>query len=321
MSAKTVLITGGSSGLGYETARRIARSSTDWHVAIASRDPGRCEGAAERLRRETQNPGVVAQPVDLSSLRSIRTFARDFRARGLPPVRAIVCNAGVQVVSGLTRTVDGLETTFAVNHLAHFLLVNLLIDALGPPARVVVVSSDTHDPAQRTGMPAPRWRDPYLLAYPERDPVPTHEGNGTLGRRRYTTTKLCNVLFAYELVRRIAAWRPADPSSVTVNAFNPGFMPGTALARDYPGWARLAWRTLLPAIARLRGHAGSVRSSADALADLVLAAKWEGVTGTYVDRTTVARSSEESYDELKAAQLWRASADLVGLHSGETPIV
>ena len=94
--------------------------------------------------------------MDLASLRSVRAFVEDVRGAALPPLHAIVCNAGVQVVSGTERTEDGVEMTFGVNHLGHFALVQGLLDELAHPARIVVVSSGTHDPAKHTGMPDPR---------------------------------------------------------------------------------------------------------------------------------------------------------------------
>jgi NAD(P)-dependent dehydrogenase (short-subunit alcohol dehydrogenase family) len=103
----------------------------------------------------------------------------------------IVCNAGIQIVSGTTFTEDGFETTFAVNHLGHFLLVNLLLRNLIAPARIVVVSSDTHDPLQKTGMPAPDYENAVLPALPGKSKDSVQVVNdSTIGRQRYTTSKL-----------------------------------------------------------------------------------------------------------------------------------
>src|SRR6478736_270684 len=179
-AARTAIITGASSGLGYECARALLHTDRSWHVVLAVRD--------------------------------------------LERGRAVVCNAGVQVVSGERRSADGFELTFAVNHLGHFALVCGLLEQLAHPARIVVVSSDTHDPARRTAMPTPRYTSADELAMASSEPG---EPPQTAGRRRYTTSKLCNLLFAYELDRRL-------DHGVTVNAFDPGLMPGSGLARDYP---------------------------------------------------------------------------------------
>lgn len=117
----------------------------------------------------------------------MRRFATDLTTRDLPPLTAILCNAGTQIVTGTRTTVDGFEQTFAVNHLAHFLLVQLLLPRLVSPGRIVLVASDTHDPDRHTGMPAPAYTNARSLAYPD----DTETGSAsTIGRRRYTTSKL-----------------------------------------------------------------------------------------------------------------------------------
>ncbi len=324
----TVIITGGNRGLGYEAAKNIAASGEGWHVVIAARDEAGAAGAASRLTKETGNLNVEAMRLDLASLSSIRGFAEEFAAReDLPPLRAIVCNAGLQVVGGTTYTEDGFETTFGVNHLGHFLLVNLLLREMSAPARVVYVSSGTHDPKQRTGMPEPRYRSLAALVHPDEYPDPAEEGesSGTVGRRRYTTSKLLNIYATYELDRRL---RTDDLSTaedpITVNAFDPGAMPGTNLSRDYGAGARFVFNRILPSLLPLFGLFGvninSVESSGKNLARLVLDPKLEGVSGRYFEGEKEIRSSELSYDRTKAAELWEASTELVYLRSEETPL-
>ena len=139
---------------------------------MACRDPARARGAVERLLQGIAAGGspvrVETMPLDLASLTSVRAFTRELGRRldagELPPLHALVCNAGVQAGAKKTFTTDGFETTFGVNHLGHFLLVNLLLPRLRPPARVVVVASGVHDPAQKTGMPDAVWNDPAALA-------------------------------------------------------------------------------------------------------------------------------------------------------------
>jgi NAD(P)-dependent dehydrogenase (short-subunit alcohol dehydrogenase family) len=221
-------------------------------------------------------------------------------AAGVPPVHALVCNAGVQVVSGTEVTDDGVEMTFGVNHLGHFALVQGLLDALARPARIVVVSSGTHDPSKHTGMPTPRYTSAADLAHPPAD------GWAEDGRRRYTTSKLCNVLFTYELDRRLGHGQ----QGVTVNAFDPGLMPGSGLARDYPPLQRLAWRYLLPALRVLPG-VRSTRTSGRYLAALAGDARFDGVTGEYFAGPKQTRSSADSYDRGKALDLWEISEGLL----------
>src|SRR5271156_4130032 len=200
----TAIVTGANTGLGFECARALAETG-DWHVVVACRSAEKGRAAVERLLAQTRHKEIEAMTLDLASLESVRNFARDYAAERRPPLRAIVCNAATQIVTGRTFTKDGFETTFAVNHLRHFLLVNLMLAQLAPPARIVVVSSGTHDPAQTTGMPPPLYRRARFLARPDEDTRLLDEPQGTAGRRAYTTSKLCNVLFTYELDRKLRA--------------------------------------------------------------------------------------------------------------------
>jgi NAD(P)-dependent dehydrogenase (short-subunit alcohol dehydrogenase family) len=236
--------------------------------------------------------------MDLASLKSVHTFVDAVVRAGLPPLHAIVCNAGVQTNSETKWTDDGVEMTFGVNHLGHFALVQGLLADLAHPARIVVVGSGTHDPAKHTGMPSPNYTSAADLAHPsDTDPVN--------GRLRYTTSKLCNVLFSYELDRRLEH----RARGVTVNAFDPGLMPGSGLARDYPPMQRLAWKYLFPAL-RILPNVNSARTSGRRLAALAGDAGFEGVTGAYFEGKREIRSSAESYDRDKALDLWETSERL-----------
>ncbi len=293
---KTAIITGASSGLGLECARALLRSDPSWHIVLAVRDTGR---GAEAVKQLGEPQRCTVMRMDLASLTSVRAFVENVRAAALPSLHAIVCNAGVQVVSGTERTEDGIEMTFGVNHLGHFALVQGLLGELAHPARILVVSSGTHDPSKRTGMPDPRYTSAADLAHPHA------EQSADDGRRRYTTSKLCNVLFTYELDRRLG-----DGTGVTVNAFDPGLMPGSGLARDYPPLQRLAWRYLLPALRVLPG-VRSTRTSGRYLAALANDARFDGVTGQYFDGLRPIKSSADSYDRDKALDLWETSEELL----------
>ncbi len=293
---RTAIVTGASAGLGMECARALLASDPSWHVVFAVRDTARGADAVADIGA----PGrCTVMRLDLASLDSVREFAEAFRRAALPPLHAIVCNAGVQIVSGIERTIDGVEITFGVNHLGHFALVNELVDDLAEPARVVVVSSGTHDPAKRTGMPSPHYTRARHLAYPT-------ESEPTDGRRRYTTSKLCNLLFAYELDRRLGH----GARGVTVTAFDPGLMPGSGLARDYPPLQRWAWRYLFPVL-RVLPNVNSMRTSGRRLAALAGDARFDGVTGAYFEGKRQIKSSAESYDAGLARDLWETSEQLV----------
>jgi NAD(P)-dependent dehydrogenase (short-subunit alcohol dehydrogenase family) len=289
MNTRTAIITGASSGLGLECARALLNSDPSWHVVLPVRDRSRGADAVSQLG-EPQRCTVMA--MDLASLTSVRAFVADIRGGTLPPLHAIVCNAGVQVVSGREWTDDGVEMTFGVNHLGHFALVQGLLGELAHPARILVVSSGTHDPSKHTGMPDPAYTSADNLAHPVAEQPDD-------GRRRYTTSKLCNLLFTYELDHRRG-------DGVTVNAFDPGLMPGSGLARDYPPLQRLAWRYLLPALRILPG-VRSTRTSGRYLAALVNDARFDGVSGMYFDGLRPIRSSADSYDRDKALDLWQTS--------------
>ena len=133
---RTYIVTGGNAGLGYQCARFLS-ANPDNLVLVACRDRSRGEQAAKTLRQA--GGAIKVLPLDLASLGSVRRFAREFRQAALPPLAGIVCNAGVQSIAAPTKTVDGYETTFGVNHLAHYLLTRLLLSGaalhLGPRPR------------------------------------------------------------------------------------------------------------------------------------------------------------------------------------------
>jgi light-dependent protochlorophyllide reductase len=296
MNTRTAVITGASAGLGLECARALLARDPSWHVVLAVRDTARGADAVAALGEP--NRCTVLQ-MDLASLRSVRDFVQSLSATELAPVHALVCNAGVQMASGTEETDDGVEMTFGVNHLGHFALVQGMLDQLARPARIVVVSSGTHDPAKHTGMPAPRFISATGVARAGGE-------SAADGRRAYTTSKLCNVLFSYELDRRLGH----GEQGVTVTAFDPGLMPGSGLARDYPPLQRLAWRYLMPALRVLPG-VRSTRASGRYLAALAGDERFDGVTGEYFAGGKSIRSSVDSYDRDKALDLWDTSEQLV----------
>lgn len=296
MTTKTAVITGANAGLGLECARALLASDPGWHVVLAVRDAARGAAAVTELAAPER---CTVLPLDLAALSSVREFPGRLRDAGLPPLHAVVCNAGVQVVDGTRLTEDGVEMTFGVNHLGHFALVRGLLDQLVAPGRIVVVSSGTHDPQKFTGMPHPQYSSAEELAHPQDD------GAGE-GRRRYTTSKLCNVLFGYELDRKLSH----GARGITVTTFDPGLMPGSGLARDYSAVGRFVWRYVFP-VMRVLPNVNSTRTSGRRLAALAGAPEFEGVTGTYFEGGKPIRSSVDSYDEGLARDLWETSERLI----------
>ena len=310
---QTVIVTGGNTGLGFEAARAIAESNQGWHVVIACRNARKAAAAVQKITSGTAKGGVEAMSLDLMSLASVRSFAQAYAGRDLPPLRGVVLNAGSQFVKGTTYTQDGFEATFGVNHLAHFLLVNLLLPQISAPARIVFVSSGTHDPEQWSGMPAPRLQKAESMANPKQD-ASVAESPQQVGQRCYTTSKLCNVLCAYELANRLQS----SGRDVTVNAFDPGLIPGSGLARDFGPVSRFFWHFVLPVLRLVVKNVNSTRSSGNNLARLILDPSLAGVTRKYFVGVTESPSSKESYDAVKASALWEGSARLVGLTAEET---
>jgi len=307
---KTIIITGGNSGLGYECAKNIAKTNKDTYIVLACRNSDKTISAVKSLINTTGNCNISNLEIDLSSLRSVRKFVKIFTDSKFPPLYAIVCNAAVQIVNGTRYTEDGFESTFGVNHLGHFLLVNMLLEKIDN-GRVVFVSSDTHDPAKNTGMPEPVYNKAELLAYPDRSEI------SLSGTARYTTSKLCNIYCAYELVERI---KSQTNKNITVNAFDPGMMPGTELARDYNPFLRFVWKHIMPILTLFRRNVNTVSKSGRALASLIVNVEFDKVSGKYFEGTREIASSKLSYDFENRNDLWRTSTDLVQLQQNETII-
>jgi retinol dehydrogenase 14 len=278
MAGRTVLVTGGTGGIGRATALGLAAMGA--HLAITGRDRGRIEAAAREIRAAGGGRADVFV-ADLSSQAEVRRLAGEVLQR-LPRIEVLVNNVGGY---WHTRhvTADGLERTFALNHLAPFLLTDLLRDRLrqSAPARVVTVASH----AQALG------RIDFDDLQGER---------AYSGARAYNQSKLANVLFTYELARRLRA------TSVTANALHPGVVR-TAFGAEDPGGVQ---RLLVPF---LRPFMKTAAQGAATSIHLASAPALERVTGRYFTDSTPKRSSARSYDGATAARLWQVSAALVGL--------
>jgi NAD(P)-dependent dehydrogenase (short-subunit alcohol dehydrogenase family) len=214
-------------------------------------------------------------------------------------------------------TVDGFEATFAVNHLGHYLLVNLLLPALTKPARIAVVASGVHDPAQLeavpmgAGVPPPAWNATAALAKGELGPTAANDDANADRGRRYATAKLANVYFTYALAPRL-------PEGTIVNAFDPGLMPGTGLAREYSAPMRWLWSFVMPKVIPLMRllitpNIHTAESSGAALARLITDPALASTNGKYFEGLREIRSSVDSYDDRRATELWHDSALLTGI--------
>jgi retinol dehydrogenase 14 len=278
MTGRTVLVTGGTGGIGKATAVGLATLGA--HVAITGRDAGRTDTAAGEIR--AAGGKVDTFVADLSAQTQVRALADEILER-LPRIDVLINNVG-----GFwnTRhvTADGLERTFALNHLAPFLLTNLLLDRLrqSAAARVVTVSSN----AQSLG------RIDFDDLQGERS---------YSGARAYNQSKLANVLFTYELATKLQG------TSVTANALHPGVVR-TAFGAEDPATVQ---RFLIPFV---RPFMKSPTQGAATSIHLASAPELVHVTGRYFADSKEKRSAEPSYDHAAAARLWKVSAGLVHLN-------
>lgn len=235
----SVLVTGASAGLGLAASRELAKAGC--HVILGCRNVSRGEAAMATIRNTVPQASLELIEIDLAALASVRSAAKKIVANeDTTPLYGLVCNAGIQVVSGIERSPDGYELTFATNHLGHFELINQLLDHIGDHGRIVLVSSQVHQgPRKAMGFPAPRWAHPTTLANPDQSRLGT---SAHAGRVRYATSKLANLYTTYELARRV------EQRNITVNAFDPGLMPETGLDRDWPQLTQTIYHTMAPAL-------------------------------------------------------------------------
>jgi NAD(P)-dependent dehydrogenase (short-subunit alcohol dehydrogenase family) len=277
VSGKVCLITGATSGIGLVTAREMARLGA--RVLLVGRNPAKCAAVAEQIRTQTGKE-VETLLADLSSQQQLRQLARQVRERS-PRLDVLINNAGGLWLQR-QRTVDALEMTFAVNHLAYFLLTHLLLETLqaSAPARVVNVASEAHRKATLD----------FEDLQGER-----HYG----GWRAYCRSKLANILFTYELARRLA------DSGVTANTLHPGWV-ATGFGRN-SGWRG----QLLHAAAQCL--AISSEKGARTMLYLATAPEVAGISGQYFVRRRPIPSSPASYDEAAAKRLWQISLELTHL--------
>jgi NAD(P)-dependent dehydrogenase (short-subunit alcohol dehydrogenase family) len=298
---RSILITGGTSGLGYQCAIHVARGHPDYQIVIASRSDQSASTAA--INQLLGQKNVMFLPLDLSSISQVKSFATEWEAKQFPPIHSLVFNAALQFPGDVKYTVDGFEKTFGISHIGHALLFALLRCHLADTARVVIVSSGTHDPAQKSGLPDAYYSSAEELAHP------TKESSQNKGRQRYATTKLANVLYTYALHRRFEAINKKARKHWTVVAFDPGMVPGTGLGRDGSAIERFLWLKILPKVLpllRLLVHPNiqTPEYSGQMLARLVLESDQEIGSGVYYEGPKRIKSSEASYDEVKQEDLW-----------------
>jgi retinol dehydrogenase 12 len=284
-SQRVAMITGGNSGIGLATVRKLAKNG--FKVILASRNQPASAQAIAQIKAETPTAQVESMPLDLASFASIRQCVTNFHAESYP-LHVLINNAGGAVPGKEPHfTEDGFELTFGTNHLGHFLFTNLLLEDLkrAAPARVITVSSELHNPAHAGG------------------PGPDFDYDNLKGEKYYNSqvfyrnSKLANLWFAYELQRRLTG------TGVTSNAVCPGFVPAAIAARRKSPLTKFFYGQVLTRMPFARSLEQASTSYMFAITDPSL----ESVGGKFIVDGCLKPSSEESYDEAQAQRLWELS--------------
>ncbi len=277
-AGKVILVTGANSGIGKATARQLAERGA--HVVMVCRNPGRGEPALREVRAQSGNDTVELLTGDFESLDQVRALAEAF-LQTHDRLDVLINNAGLYMPQR-RETGDGYEATWAVNHLAPFLLTNLLLDVLraSAPARIVNVSSNSHYSG--------------TINFDDLSGEQSYSWIGAYGQ-----SKLANVLFTYELARRL------EGSGVTATCLHPGVV-ATGIWNRSNNPISLFMRPFKLLMRR-------PTKSARAVIRLAVDPALEGVTGTYYDVWKEKKSNAESYNQEVAERLWQVSAAMTGL--------
>ncbi|KAF1333202.1 Protochlorophyllide oxidoreductase, partial [Globisporangium splendens] len=289
MSKKVILVTGGNAGLGFQCCLALAKQPNT-HVIVAGRNQQRVNDAVAQILA-VATPTAIVEPgiVDLASLESVRTFANKLKSRQLQ-FFTIICNGGVQLKQK-EMTVDGFERTFGTNHLGHFLLLDILREQT---QRIMMLGSETHDPAERTGIAPPSELNFDQLAR-------GYESFNAL--EAYAASKLCNTLYAKEFVRRY-------PNGPTILAYSPGFTPDTSLFREHNWFVWLFMKPIFRFFSWLHGgRISTPEYSGGYMAKLAsddrLQAEYK--SGSYIRVDEVWEVSKQAVDPELGKELWDKS--------------
>jgi NAD(P)-dependent dehydrogenase (short-subunit alcohol dehydrogenase family) len=287
---KTVVMTGGTAGFGAVAAKKIS-DTPNTKLILGARD--------------TKNSSIDALQLDLARLDDVRSFVQALtkKLEGTK-IDVLILNAGAQFGNTKHWTEDGFESTFAINHLAHYLLLRSLTPSLAKHATVVITTSDVHDP--KMNPLGPKKIDPEMLARPD------GKSNGFIpGFRAYSSSKLCDLLTA----RAFEASTGAQMNGMRVIAYNPGLTPDTSLYRAWPWWGKL----MMASAALIRPLAGinTIAQAGDAIAGLGLGTIVPPTGRIYASlvkgELTWPDPSELAQSDTAMKELWVESAHMVGL--------
>lgn len=289
-SKRIFVLTGASSGLGLDAARALALAEPANHLIAGVRDPKNADALCEAVPYSQ----LELIELDVSSLASVSAFADQVKERiGPSIISGLALNAGIQITNGTRTSADDYELTFATNVLGHVVLFEKLESALDTDSVVLSTASGTHDPvhplAKRYGFKGGSFPSANAVA----DGAVSEASNAAqIGRDRYSTSKLCNILFTYGMARRHGSDGPR------FIAYDPGLMPGTGLARSQPAIVQFAWKRILPFAVRLMEGASTASASGNRMARLLAGDEHTSGTGLHIEYTGNAiASSELSYDE------------------------
>ena len=282
---RTIIITGANSGLGFATAKKIAKNQ-DYQVILACRNMEKAGHAKDEIIGETGNQSIITLELDTSSLESVRNFVDEFKKLNLK-LYGLINNAGISPMGHDGLSKDGVEIVCATNYLGHFLLTNLLLPEMEQGGKIINITSDMHNPPG--GL---EWKNPELLFHPTEN-----------DRRKYSYSKLCLIYFTYELDEILKN----QNSHILINAFNPGMMD-----TNFSGGHNSKIRTTM--IKKMMPErVGDLDKSSTALAELITNDNFKD-SGKYYDRSiNSADSSELSYNIENRKDLWEKSIKEVGL--------
>ncbi len=279
MQGRICLITGGTNGIGKSTAQELARMGAT--VVIVGRNAQKTSRVIEEIRTASDNDNVDSLLADLSSQQEVRRIAEEFKSK-YSQLHVLVNNAGGTFASRML-SVDGIEMTFALNYLAHFLLTNLLLDTIkaSTPARIINVSSDAHSGGKI-----------------DFDNLQGERSFSSFGP--YENSKLANILFTNELARRL------EGTGVTVNALHPG-LTSTGFGKNNPGFLMKIMGAVIPLIAR------SPEKGAKTSIYLASSPEVQDISGKYFVDSKVTQPAPQAADMSVARRLWDVSAEMAHL--------
>ena len=287
----TILITGTSSGLGFGTAIKIAQARPNLRVVICSRTGA---DSADKINAITGHSNVVYLPLDLSTHADTRSFAKEYISRDFPKISSLVLNAGIQLADKLHITPDGIESTFAINHVNQALLFFLLRPHLLPDARIVIISSGMHSPDYYY-KPGVNYISANDLAHPSESKMSPYDR----GLKIYAETKIANLLFAYGLHHR--------SNKFNIMALDPGVM-ASGLHRNQAGLRGAVTRFGIRNSRWFLSDSHPIEVPASALSKMAIDPEFasrekRGGKYYYVDLKE-RKSSEQTYDKALQKDLW-----------------